>query len=173
MDLLWTGWAPIAHTAVVGTVGYLALVLLLRLSGARTMATMTPLDFVVAVTLGSAFGRTVTAVEVPASQAVAALLLLVGLQWLLAAVRYRGGWLRRAVDAPPVLLWYDGAMLPESLRRHRLTEADVHTAARQAGHGSLEPLKAVILQQDGSLGVMTAEGMGDGSTVLPYVERTS
>lgn len=131
---------------------------------------MTPLDFVVAVTLGSAFGRTVTAVDVPASQAVAALVLLVGLQWLLATVRYRGGWMRRAVDSPPVLLWYDGALVQESLRRHRMTEADVHTAAREAGHGSLAGLQAVILQQDGSLGVITADGMGDGSTVLPYVE---
>lgn len=84
--MLWTGWFPIGHTAVVGTVGFLVLVLLLRISGARTMASMTPLDFVGAVTLCSAFGRTVTAVDVPISQAVAALVLLIGLQWLLATV---------------------------------------------------------------------------------------
>jgi len=91
---------------VLGSVGYLALVLLLRVSGARTMAKMTPLDFVVAVTLGSAFGRTVTAVEVPLTQAVVALMLLIALQWLLATGRANVTWIRKAVDPPPVLLWY-------------------------------------------------------------------
>lgn len=58
------------------------------------------------------------------------------------------------------------------MRRHRLTEVDVHTAARQAGHGSLEGIQAVILHQDGSLGVIGKDSMGDGSrSLLPYVER--
>lgn len=46
----------------------------------------------------------------------------------------------------------------------------MHTAAREAGHGTLDGLRAVILQQDGSLGVISDESMGDGATVLPYVE---
>lgn len=170
MDLFWTGWQPIIHTLVLGSAGYLALVLLLRVTGARTMAKMTPLDFVVAVTLGSAFGRTVTAVDVPLAQAVVALMLLIGLQWLLATGRANVGWIRKAVDPPPVLLWYEGELILSALRKHQLTEADVHTAARESGHGSLDGLRAVIMQQDGSLGVIVDGSMGDGSTVLPYVQ---
>ena len=54
MDLsyIWTGWSPIWQTLIIGAVGYLSLVILLRGTGPRTMAKMTPLDFVVAVTLG-------------------------------------------------------------------------------------------------------------------------
>lgn len=170
MDLFWTGWQPIIHTLVLGGVGYLALVLLLRVTGARTMAKMTPLDFVVAVTLGSAFGRTITAVDVPLAQAVFALVLLIALQWLLATGRANVKWIRKAVDPPPVLLWYEGELIMPALRRHQLTEADVHTAARQSGHGSLDGLRAVVMQQDGSLGVIADGSMGDGSTVLPYVQ---
>lgn len=49
MDLsyFWTGWSPIWHTLLIGTVGYLTLVILLRGTGPRTMAKMTPLDFVI------------------------------------------------------------------------------------------------------------------------------
>lgn len=175
MDIssLWTGWTPVVHTAIVATVGYLALVLLLRGTGPRTMSKMTPLDFVIAVTLGSTFGRTITAVDVPLVQALVALALLVLIQWLLAAARARSRRVQQLVDAPPVLLYYDGEMQHQALRKHRLTEGDVHAAARQSSKGSLADAKAVILQQDGSVGVISTEAMGDGSSVMPFVEHHS
>jgi uncharacterized membrane protein YcaP (DUF421 family) len=167
----WTGWSPIVQTAVIACVGYVVLVILVRSTGPRTMAQMTPLDFVVAVTLGSAFGRTVTASDVSLAQAVVALALLVGLQWLLAMVRARWRWMRRTLDSPPVLLYYDGDLQDKALRSHRLTELDVHAAVRQSGLGSLATVKAVVLHQNGSLGVITDNAIGDGSSLMPYVER--
>lgn len=173
MDLsyFWTGWSPIWHTLLVGTAGYLTLVILLRGTGPRTMAKMTPLDFVIAVSLGSVFGRVVTAVDVSLAQAVVALVLLVVVQWALAALRSRWKFMRRLLDSPPVLLYYDGEMQLKALRRHRLSDIDVHAAARESGHGSLAGIQAVILHQDGSLGVIARESIGDGSSVLPYLER--
>src|SRR5690625_4565242 len=127
MDIsyFWTGWSPIVHTALIATVGYLALLFMLRITGPRTMAKMTPLDFIIAVTLGSAFGRVITAVDVSLAQALAALALLVLLQWVLAAGRARSTFMRRIMDSPPVLLYYDGELQHRALRRNRLTEADV------------------------------------------------
>ncbi len=173
MDLsyFWTGWSPIWHTLLIGTVGYLTLVILLRGTGPRTMAKMTPLDFVIGVTLGSAFGRVITAVDVSLAQAVVALLLLVVVQWVLAAARARWRFMRRLLDSPPVLLYYDGELQSDALRKHRLTDVDVHTAARQSGHGSLADIRAVVLHQDGSLGVIAPDSMGDGSSLLPFIER--
>lgn len=172
MDLsfFWTGWPPIIHTALLATVGYVALVIMLRGTGPRTMAKMTPVDFVVAVTLGSAFGRTVTAVDVSLAQALVALVLLVLLQWVLAAVRARWSVAGRLLDSPPVLLYYDGQVQHRYLRKHRLTEFDVHAAVREAGMGSIEFAQAVVLHQDGTLGVISKESMGDGSSLLPFVQ---
>ncbi len=170
-DFFFAGWSPIWHTLLVGIIGYLALVLLLRATGPRTMSKMTPLDFVIAVTLGSTFGRTITAVDVSLAQALVALALLVGVQWLLASIRARWNIMRRVLDAEPALLYYDGEMQNRALKRHRLTEVDVHAAARQSGQGSLADVQAVILHRDGSLGVIQSSSMGDGSSVLPFVER--
>lgn len=173
MSYFWTGWSPIWHTLLIGIVGYLTLVILLRGTGPRTMAKMTPLDFVIAVSLGSVFARTVTAVDVSLAQAVVALVLLVAVQWVLAFLRSRSKAVRRILDSPPALLFYDGELQTKTLRRHRLTEIDIHTAARQSGHGSLDGIQAVILHQDGSLGVIGKDSMGDGSSLLPYIERHS
>src|SRR5690625_3090581 len=108
MDIsyFWTGWEAILHTLLIGTVGYLTLVILLRGTGPRTMAKMTPLDFVIAVSLGSVFGRVVTAVDVGLTQAVVALILLVVVPWSLAGLRSRWGVVRRVRDSRPVLLYY-------------------------------------------------------------------
>lgn len=169
--LLWDGWEPVVHSAVMVICGFIALVAILRLSGPRTMAKMTPLDFIVAVTIGSAFGRTLTATSVPVAQTVLVLALLVGTQWVFAAARARSSRVRALLDHPPVLLYYRGQLQHRALRSHRLLEEDVHTAARQSGKGSLDDVAAVILQQDGSLGAIGNSDLGDASSLLPYTGR--
>lgn len=171
LNFLWTGWSPILHTLLVGTVGYLTLVILLRGTGPHTMSKMTPLDFVLGVTLGSAFGRVITAAEVSLTQAIVALVLLVTVQWVLGAARAKWRFVRGLVDSPPVLIYYDGRMQLRALRQHRLTQDDVHATARRSGHGSLADIHAVILFQDGTLGVIARGAMGDGSSVMPFIKR--
>lgn len=152
--------------------GLFALIAILRVSGPRTLAKMTPLDFIVAVTIGSAFGRTLTATTVPVAQTVVVVVLLVGANWFFATLRVRSTRIRALLDNPPVLLYYRGEMQTKALRSHRLLEEDVHTAARQAGKGSLDGVAAVILQQDGSLGVIGDDALGDASSLLPYTSRS-
>ncbi|GAB3181729.1 hypothetical protein GCM10027060_13230 [Nesterenkonia halophila] len=167
----WNGWDPAVHTVVMVLVGYFALTVMIRISGPRTMAQMTPLDFVIAVTIGSTFGGSVISANVPVVQAVLALAMLILIQWLLAWVRRRSPRLRRIVDAPPVLVYYQGEFQPRAMRRHQLVEDDIHTAARKAGGGSLAGVSAVILQQDGALGVIHEERLDDASSINPFVQR--
>lgn len=168
----WDGWDPIVHTLITVTVGYIALLIMLRISGPRTMASMTPLDVIVAVTLGSAFGRTVTAKTVPLAQVLVAIVVLVGLQWFFGWLRRRSPKVRSIMDSPPILLYYQGQFQSAALRRHQLVEDDVHTAARQSGHGSLNAVAAVILQQDGSLGVITEAQLDTGESLLPFTQES-
>lgn len=164
----WQGPDPLVHTFITLVVGYIALVVLLRISGARTMASMTPLDLIIAVTIGSAFGRMLTAVEVPLSQAIFTLVLLVLLQWILAWVRGRAPRLRRLLDAPPVLIYYEGNFQRRAMRRHQLVEDDVHTAVRSSSKGSLKGVSAVVLEQNGTLVVIGDDSIDDASSVLKY-----
>lgn len=166
----WDGWDPILHTLITLVCGYLTLLVLLRISGARTMAAMTPLDFIIAVTIGSAFGRMLTAEDVPLSQAVLTLGLLVLLQWILAWVRRRSPKMRRLVDTSPVLIYYQGQFQRGAMRRHQLVDEDVHTAIRGSGRGSLAGVSAVILEQNGALEVIGDDTLGDSSSVLKYTD---
>lgn len=169
--MIWNGWTPLVQAVLMATVGYLVLVLLVRVTGPRTMSKMTPLDFVLAVTLGSVFARLITAEKASVTQLVWALVVLVALQWFLAWARSRSTLARRLLDHPPVVLYEDGGMRERALRRHRLIEDDVHEAVRGAGRGSLEQVHTVLLLREGSLGVIGRQDMGDSTSGTPFVAR--
>ncbi|HWH13223.1 MAG TPA: YetF domain-containing protein [Miltoncostaeaceae bacterium] len=162
------GWDAVARILLVGTLGYTWLVLLLRGTGPRTLGTMTPFDFVITVTLGSAFGRVLTAQEVGLVEAAVTFALLVALQWTFAVLRRRSRGFSRLVDVSPTVVYFRGRPVPEALHRHRLTEADLHSAVRESGRGSLSEAEAIVLQSDGTFAVIGADAMGDGSSVTPY-----
>jgi len=169
VSLWWDGWAPIVRTLVVGTLGYGWLVGILRISGPRNMAKMTPFDFVLTVTLGSAFGRVLTSKDTSLISAIVVFTLLVGLQWLLAALRRRSPAVKRLLSTSPVLLFHDGRFVEATMRRHRFVESDIHSAAREHGLGSLADVAVVVLQADGSFSVIRKSSVGDASSVSPFV----
>lgn len=166
--IFWDGWEPLLRILVVGTLGYAWLVGMLRVTGPRNMAKMTPFDFVLTVTLGSAFGRVLTATEVSIVEAVAAFTVIVALQWLLAYLRQRSQAVARMVDTGPVLLYHEGEFVAKAMRRNRLAESDIHSAARESGRGSLDEVAAVVLQADGTFAVIGRSTFGDGSSVMPF-----
>jgi uncharacterized membrane protein YcaP (DUF421 family) len=164
----WAGWDSILRILLVGTLGFVWIVLLLRVTGPRMMAKMTPFDFVITVTLGSAFGRALTAPDVAVADIIVTFALLVGLQWSFGVARARSNRFARVVDVGPSLLYHRGRPVNAALRRHRFTESDLHSAVRENGMGSLDEAEAIILQSDGTFAVISADKMGDGTSVSRY-----
>ena len=162
---LWNGYEPVIRVLFIAFAGYVTLLVLLRLSGQRTLAQMSAMDLVITVTIGSAFGRVITAREVALAEVIAAFGALVLLQVLVAQIWGRTRRLRRSVAVWPTLVFYDGEPIPEALARHHLLEDDLYTAARQQGMGSLESVQAVLFEANGGLTVLSKSQYGDGSAV--------
>ena len=159
------GWQPIARIVVVGTLGYIALVALLRVSGKRTLAQLSSFDFIITVALGASFGRILTARTVPLAEAVAAFGLLVLLQYVVSAGHVRWPWFARTITSPPSMVAYRGLALADVLERQRLTEAELHAAIRKQGFGSLAETVAVVLESDGRLTAIGRAQVGDASAL--------
>ncbi len=162
---LWNGHEPVIRVLFIAAAGYLTLLVLLRISGQRTLAQMSAMDLIITVTIGSAFGRVITAREVALAEVIAAFVALVLLQVLVAQIWGRTRRLRRSVAVWPTLVFYDGEPIPEALARHHLLEDDLYTAARQQGMGSLEGVQAVLLEANGAFTVLSKNQYGDGSAV--------
>lgn len=153
------GWVPLVRIVVIGTLTYAALVVLLRVSGKRTLSQMNAFDFVVTVALGAVFGRALTARNVSLSEAVTALVLLVGLQYAVASLKIRSGWFAGLITTPPSLLFYRGRFLRAAMRRERVTDVELLSVVRQHGACSFDEIEAVVLEPDGRFGVIRAGGL--------------
>ncbi len=158
--MFFDGWFGLLRVAVVGTLAYLALVLLLRVTGKRTLSKMNAFDLVVTVALGSTFATVLLSKDVALAEGVAAFALLVFLQFAITWASVRSRRVRSLVKAEPCLLLRDGRFLPEAMRRERVTEDEVRAAARAQGIASLDGVAAVVLETDGSVSVVEGGGRG-------------
>ena len=167
------GWTPLLRIVVVGTLMYVALVLLLRVSGSRTIASMRAFDFIVTVALGSVFGRALTAEGVSLAEAVVAFVLLIALQYGVARLQVMSRPFARVVTSPPQLLYFRGAFLTDQMRRSRVTEQELRAVARKKGHGSLDEVEALVLEASGDIAVITSTGDGSalGSELREQIDR--
>ncbi|WP_222845009.1 DUF421 domain-containing protein [Kocuria sp. CNJ-770] len=167
VNILFDGWEPVARIVVVGTLAYTALVVLLRVSGKRTLSRMNSFDFVITVAIGATFGRVLTTRSVPLVEAVTAFALLITLQYVVTSLQIRSKRFSRLVTAEPTLLLYQGRVLHDALRAERLTEKELDGAVRKHGMGSLQEAEAVVLEADGRLSVIGPDNAGDGA-ILPH-----
>ncbi|TFV79338.1 DUF421 domain-containing protein [Blastococcus sp. CT_GayMR19] len=158
-------WSDLARIVAVGTAAYVALVVLLRASGKRTLAKLNAFDWVISVAFGSTLATVLLSTDVSWSEGAVALALLAGLQYVVARTTtwLPGG--RSVVTARPTLLLEDGKVLTDAIHQQRITISELRQAIRASGSGDLNAIAAVVLETDGSLSVIPAEQAGDRSAL--------
>jgi uncharacterized membrane protein YcaP (DUF421 family) len=140
---------------------YVALIVMLRLSGKRTLAKMHAFDLVVTIALGSTLASIITSDRLPLANGLLALALLIVLQYTVAWASVRWPAFRRVVKSEPTLLLHHGTMLDQALRRSRVTPDEVLAAVRDAGVPRLADVGAVVLEPDGSFSVLIGQRSTD------------
>ncbi|GEO94142.1 DUF421 domain-containing protein [Kocuria turfanensis] len=158
-------WSEILRIVLVGAASYTALVVILRLSGKRTLAQLNVFDFIVTVALGSTLATIFLSTDVSWTEGVTALVLLAGLQLLVAWISTRWPRARGMFTSQPALLLAHGEIRYDALHRNRLTESELRQAVRMQGTGDLSQVAAVVLETNGKLSVITSSTYGDGSAL--------
>jgi uncharacterized membrane protein YcaP (DUF421 family) len=159
-EALFQGWTTIARTVVVGILAYFVLVLLLRVSGKRTLAKMNAFDFVVTVALGSTLATILLSKDVALAEGVTALAVLIALQYVVAWSSVRSQFVRQLARSEPRLLVRSGKLLHRALTEERVSQDEVLAAIRSEGHSELEQIDALILETDGSFSVVASAQPG-------------
>ncbi len=158
-------WPEVLRTAVIGTAAYLTLVIVLRVSGKRTLGQLNAFDLVVSVALGSTLATILLNKDVAWAEGATAFALLAGLQYGIATVSAKWPRSRMVITSRPALLLRNGVLDHTALRANRLTEAEIRQAARESGQGDLSQLAAVVLETNGKISVVPASQLGDGSAL--------
>lgn len=148
------------RTFLVAALAYAALVLLLRLSGKRTLAKWNAFDLVVTVALGSSFASVILSPDSPAAQGVLAFAALIAFQLAVTWVAVRMPRFEKAIKSRPAALLRDGKPDEAAMKRERVTLGEVRAAIRSQGIARLEEVALVVLETDGSISVI--RDLGDG-----------
>lgn len=159
------GWQGIWRTALVGVLAYLALVVLLRVSGKRTLSKMNAFDLVVTVALGSILATILLSSEVALAEGLTALAVLILMQFVIAWLSVRSERVSRLVKSEPALLAYQGRLLPDALRRERVVDKEVWAAVRAQDIADLAEVEAVVLETDGTFTVVPRSEGTEKSTL--------
>jgi uncharacterized membrane protein YcaP (DUF421 family) len=150
-EMLFQGWNGLGRVLVVGGLAYLGLVLLLRVSGKRTLSKLNAFDFVVTVALGSILATILLTKDVALAEGLTAFALLISLQWVVTWTSTRSARIRKLIRSEPSLLLRNGELVSSVMKRERMTEDEVLSAIRDSGGSQLEDAQAVFLESDGSL----------------------
>jgi uncharacterized membrane protein YcaP (DUF421 family) len=147
MSLPW--WEFIVRALVV----YAVLLVMVRVSGKRTVGQFTPFDLLVVMLLSEGVSASLSGGDesIPGGLLVAGT--LVALDMLIAFVTSRSKKMDTVLQGHPVLIGRDGVIYREVLKRERVPEADVETALRGADC-QLEDMRMAVLEADGNINIM-------------------
>lgn len=165
--MFFESWSGLLRVLVVGVLAYISLIVLLRVSGKRTLSKLNAFDFVVTVSLGSTLATVLLSKDVPLLEGVLALAVLIFSQFAITKLSVRSPRFARLVKSSPRLLVYRGELIRDAMREERVTEEDVHAAIRAHGYGSLEEVEALVLETDSSLNVVGVRESGSTAALEP------
>ena len=164
-------WDDIIRLFVVGTTAYICAIAMLRISGSRTLAKMHAYDLVVTIAFGSVLSSIMLDSSVSLTTGIAALLLLVILQYLVATLAVLFPGFGRMVTSQPVMLAWNGREIASTMAAQRVTSDDLRASLRQRGYASLDQVAAVVIEADGSLSIIDSASPGSprelGNVQLP------
>lgn len=153
-DFLFDSWPKIFRTLILALSAYSVLVLLLRLTGKRTLSKMNVFDFVFVVALGSGLAQTILSPDITLADGTVALAALIALQVLLSWLCTKSHRIDSILNGEPRLLLHRGNMLLEAMRVARVTHEEVRAAVRNAGVMDLKEVDSVVLETDGKFSVI-------------------
>lgn len=139
---------------VVGVLSYLALIVMLRISGNRTLSQMNSFDFIITIAMGSTFSSGMLQKSIALADTVGALALLIFMQFLATKASVKSKKVSRLLKSEPVLLFHKGKLLTESMRKARVVEDEIVAAMRSEGLNTLSQVDFVVLETNGKLSII-------------------
>ena len=150
-EYFFESWAALLRILITSVAGYVGLVVMLRLSGNRTLSKMNSFDFIITITLGSLFSSGILQKEISLVGVLFAMATLIGLQFAVTFFAVRFKQVDRIIKGEPALLYSNGEFLHRAMTKARVTQDEILAGARKQGFSSLEQVKFVILEANGDV----------------------
>lgn len=138
-----------------GAAVYVFILLIVRLSGRRTLAQMTPFDLVLILIVAETTQQALLGDDFSITNSIILILTLFTIDIGLSYVKRHSPLIDKWLDGAPTLLVADGKPIEEALRRSRVGLNDVMESARKT-HGleRLDQIKYAVLESAGDISIV-------------------
>jgi uncharacterized membrane protein YcaP (DUF421 family) len=140
---------------------YAILMVIFRVAGKRSMAEVTPFDFVLLLIFSEALQSALVDKDSSLTIAMIVIITLVTLNIAMSLVKQRSFYIERLLEGVPIVMVEDGKLLKDRMDRARIDEADILEAARLSqGIDSLDQIRSAVLERSGGISIMPKQSGG-------------
>ncbi len=140
--------------ALRGIFGYCFLVLMVRIVGRRPGKQMTPFEFVLIFFMGGVTLTPMVGDDRSLSNAFITIMSIALTHFVIAWLKHFWPTFGMLVDGTPLVLYEKGKKHPETMRKMRVSDQDVMSAARDEGLSTLDEIGYAILERNGQIVVL-------------------
>jgi uncharacterized membrane protein YcaP (DUF421 family) len=151
-DMQHPWWEFVVRAAAV----YLFLLVMVRITGKRTVGQFTPFDLIVVMLLAEATSSSLNAGDESLQSGLIAAATLIALNLLIATVTSRSQKADAVLQGKPILIGRDGVIYKDVLRSERVSESDFEQALRESDC-TIEEMRMAVLEADGKISILKAE----------------
>lgn len=152
LERIFIGNLPLLFFAEIllrTTILYVWTLVMLRITGKRSMSELTALELLLIIGLGSAVGDPMFYPNVPVLHGMAAISLVIGLHEATVALTNRAKSLHNFIVGVPVRIVVDGCIDLEGMKRSDMSREELFMSLRQSSYAHLGQLERVYVEPDG------------------------
>lgn len=149
-------WQELGMTAARGLLVYVAMLIVIRLLGKRTVGNFTAFDLLVALMLGEVVDEIIYG-DVSLAQGFTAIAVVAAAKYVTAWLTCWKPGLGRILEGKPTELVKNGEIVRRGLREELMNEKEVMAALRLQGVSNVREVKLALLEVDGVVSVIREE----------------
>lgn len=158
---MWNIAVPVWELVVRAGVVYVFLLVVVRLAGKRQLGQLAPFDLVLILVLSNAVQNSMNAGDNSLVGGLISAATLVGLNYGVGYATFRSKRMEALIEGRPQVIIHNGRVFEDVMRRAKLTHHELAAALRQSGCSCAEEVQVGILENNGSISVVTRANSGE------------
>jgi uncharacterized membrane protein YcaP (DUF421 family) len=134
---------------------YIALLIIMRIAGKRSLAQITTFDFILLLIIGEATQQALLGQDYSVTNALIVIVTLVLLDIGLSLLKRRSKAIDKLLEDTPLVIVDNGTPLKDRMKKARVDEEDVLSAARRLqGLERLDQIRYAVLERSGGITIV-------------------
>ncbi|HSI28897.1 MAG: DUF421 domain-containing protein [Methylophilus sp.] len=148
---------PLWEIVLRGSIVYWFLFLIFRSILRRSMGSVGVSDFLFVVIIADASQNAMSGDAKSIADGLVLICVLVFWNLLIDWLSFKYTWMRRIVEAPPLVLVRNGVLQKKEMRKEFVTKEEIMAKLREEGIGNLSEVKQMQIEMDGEISVVCYE----------------